>query len=244
MTGIYKIESRINPKRIYIGSAIRIEHRWECHVSDLRLSKHHSKKLQRHFNKYGLADLQFSFLLGCNKEDLIKTEQYFLDLYNPYFNNRKVADNNSGIKYNLSDKQRQAMRDRAKGNKNGLGYKHTDEEREKISKALKGKLIGKKHPFYGKHLSVEHKKKISESEKGKKMSDESRQKIREYNIRTGKKPPSHKGEIMPDEQKRKIGEANKISQIGNKNASGRKHTEQEIQKMQDAWKLRKLKKSA
>lgn len=98
VSAIYIIKSIINSKRVYIGSAVNVAHRWECHLSDLRLNKHHSKKLQRHYNKYGLADLNFSILLGCDKEDLVKTEQYFLDTYKPYFNVHISARSPLGLK--------------------------------------------------------------------------------------------------------------------------------------------------
>jgi group I intron endonuclease len=81
-SGIYKIQSLINPKRIYIGSAINFTNRRSTHLNHLKNNKHHSQKLQRHYNKYGKDDLKFSLLLGCNKEDLIKTEQYFIYLNN------------------------------------------------------------------------------------------------------------------------------------------------------------------
>jgi GIY-YIG catalytic domain. len=61
-SGIYKIESKLKPERIYIGSAINIGQRWRVHLSDLRKQKHHSKKLQNHYNKYGEVDLSFSIL--------------------------------------------------------------------------------------------------------------------------------------------------------------------------------------
>lgn len=43
-------------------------------------------------------------------------------------------------------------------------------------------MKGEKHPFYKKHLSEEHKRKISESEKGKKIKDESIRKTAEANM--------------------------------------------------------------
>jgi group I intron endonuclease len=98
VSGIYKIQSITKPERIYFGSAVNIKARWRSHLFDLRKNKHHSKKLQRHYDKYGKSDLMFSILLGCDKEDLIKIEQYFLDSYRPYFNNSLTAGNNLGLK--------------------------------------------------------------------------------------------------------------------------------------------------
>jgi group I intron endonuclease len=132
IAGIYKIESKINPKRVYIGSAINISNRWTHHLFDLRKNKHHSIKLQRHYNKYGEADLSFSILIGCEKEDLIKIEQYFIDAYKPYFNSSPTAGSS-------------------------IGVKHTEEFKKKISEAGRGRISNCK----GKKLSAEHIAKIT-----------------------------------------------------------------------------------
>lgn len=97
-SGIYKIQSIAKPERIYIGSAVNIGHRWNCHLSDLRKSKHHSTKLQRHYNKYGESDLQFSIVFRCKEKYLLEIEQQFIDSHNPYFNECKIAGNCLGIK--------------------------------------------------------------------------------------------------------------------------------------------------
>jgi len=108
ISGIYKIQSQIKPERIYIGSAIDINHRWKMHINDLRKNKHGSIKLQRHFSKYGEVDLQFSILLGCDKEDLIKTEQYFIDSYNPFFNICKTAGSWLGHRHSAESRKKQS----------------------------------------------------------------------------------------------------------------------------------------
>jgi group I intron endonuclease len=98
ISGIYKIQSKIKPEKIYIGSAVNITNRWRQHIHYLKNNKHPNKKLQNHYNKYGETDLQFSILLGCEKNDLLKIEQYFIDSYNPWFNNRPIAGSNLGKK--------------------------------------------------------------------------------------------------------------------------------------------------
>jgi len=74
IAGIYKIQSTVKPDRFYIGSSVNISKRWSCHINDLRKNKHHSSKLQNHYNKYGESDLRFTIILGCEENDLLKTE--------------------------------------------------------------------------------------------------------------------------------------------------------------------------
>ncbi len=97
ISGIYKIQSLIKPEKVYIGSAINIHIRWNSHLNSLKKNEHHSSKLQHHFNKYGKNDLIFSILIGCAKEDLISTEQFFLDSYKPWFNVKQIADHYIGL---------------------------------------------------------------------------------------------------------------------------------------------------
>ena len=37
ISGIYKIESKLKPERIYIGSTININIRWNKHLTDLKM---------------------------------------------------------------------------------------------------------------------------------------------------------------------------------------------------------------
>ena len=62
-----------------------------------------------------------------------------------------------------------------KGGEGMLGYKHSIESKNKISEAKKGK----NNFFYGKHLSDEHRRKLSEAHKGKTFSLKSRRKMSE-----------------------------------------------------------------
>jgi group I intron endonuclease len=89
--GIYKIQSRIKPERIYIGSAVNIKSRHYLHLRQLKNNKHHSVKLQHHYNKYGADDLFFSVLCVCEKELLLIKEQYYINNLNPWFNISMIA---------------------------------------------------------------------------------------------------------------------------------------------------------
>ena len=54
-------------------------------------------------------------------------------------------------------------------------------------------MAGKGNPFYGKHHSEEWKVNISKARKAYTPSEETRRKISEHNVRTGKIPPLHRG---------------------------------------------------
>ncbi len=96
--GVYKITSKIHSSHYYIGSSVNISERWRLHLLKLRQQTHHNRNLQHHFNKYGASDLQFEILQECDKCDLIRIEQYYIDLYNPCFNISPTADSSRGIK--------------------------------------------------------------------------------------------------------------------------------------------------
>lgn len=186
ISGIYKIQSKIKPEKIYIGSAIDIHSRWRCHLRMMKNNKHENAKLQNHYNKYGKNDFVFSILIGCDKQDLISTEQFYIDAYNPFFNICKKAGSS-------------------------LGVKHGPEFSRKLSIAFKGQ----NHPNYGKHLSEETRRKISEAHKGQKQTPEHKEKLAA--IRRGKKRPQH--------EKEKISKSCKginTWSLGNKNASGKR----------------------
>lgn len=85
MIGIYKIESIKFPNRVYYGRTIDYDKRKYSHIKLLEKNKHHSIKLQNHFNKYGLNDLTFTFVESCEKDKLIDIEQTYIDNKN-YFN--------------------------------------------------------------------------------------------------------------------------------------------------------------
>lgn len=91
ISGIYKIESKLKPNRCYIGSTSNFNKRKREHLNALRRGDHHSVKLQRHYGKYGEDDLVFAVLLCCLIDDLIETEQFFLDSYKHYFNGYNSA---------------------------------------------------------------------------------------------------------------------------------------------------------
>jgi group I intron endonuclease len=158
---IYKIQSKIKPERIYIGSATIVERRWKLHLFQLRKGIHHSRKLQNHYNKYGESDLQFSILLGCEKEELIDKEQFFIDSLNPYFNICQLVGSTRGIK--LSEDTRKKMSISRQKEKNPFFGKHHSEE-------TKAKFRGPFSEERLKNISIAQKKRFESKEEKERVS--------------------------------------------------------------------------
>ena len=244
ISGIYKIQSKIKPERLYIGSAVGISNRWLCHLKDLRKNKHHSKKLQNHYNKYGESDFQFSILLGCDKEYLIANEQFFIDTYKPYFNICSRAGSRLGVK--CSEESLKLMSQSQKGNQNSLGAIRSEETKKKQSESAKNRppmleevrqkqskrMMGNKYSL-GKKASPYTKLKMSEGRKGKKNgfygkhhSEETRKINSEKHVgfhwtdeSKAKAKLTHTGMKDSEETKRKKSEARKRYWLNKKSAS-------------------------
>lgn len=135
-TGIYKIVSTKN-NRTYVGSAVNIKRRWSRHKRDLLKNVHHSRFLQRHYNKYGLEDLTFSVLEFCKKEELIVREQHFLNTLKCPFNSAPIAGSCIGVTRTEEFKKKLSKLNSGKGNPT-YGLTRTKEWRENISKANMG----------------------------------------------------------------------------------------------------------
>jgi len=234
LSGIYKIQSKVKPNRCYIGSATNLRTRKNDHFGLLRKEKHYSKKLQNHFNKYGENDLIFTVLISCEKENLIKYEQFFIDSYNPWFNLQPIA-------YSW------------------LGCHHTEETKKKLREANIGKKFTEERKLklreYHKNnpMSEETRKKMSVAHKGKarklgfKHSEESKRKMSEF--RKNKKHIGlfKKGMIPWNKGKTgiySISSLNKMKETkkGNKYSLGHHFSEESKEKMSKAnkaWRLNK-----
>jgi len=97
--GIYKIQSKIKPECIYIGSSEHIYNRWSAHRRHMFYNKHKNTKMQNHYNKYGLDDFIFEVIEDCSLEEKLSREQYYIDTLNPWFNINLVAGNTTGRKF-------------------------------------------------------------------------------------------------------------------------------------------------
>lgn len=114
-SGIYNIRN-ISNNKIYIGSSINIEQRWSAHKRILKRGKHHCKKLQDDYNKFGIDNFVYEIIEYCDVE-IIKEELKWFNFFNPEYNTVRRPD-------------KAPM----------TGRKHSIESRKKMSKLRKGKV--------------------------------------------------------------------------------------------------------
>ena len=165
---IYQIINKINGNR-YIG-----QHKYEDESNPMGKYKGSGVLLHRAYKKYGIENFETEILYKRvrDKATIDAMEIWAIEKYKP--------------EYNI-----------AKGGSGGDIYHQLDDEGKK---RMTGS--GENNPFYGKHHSDESKKKIAEAHKGMKMptrSEEHRRHISE----------SNKGKHRSDETKRKISDAKK-----------------------------------
>lgn len=106
-TGVYKITYLRDPSIFYVGSAATsLDARKREHISLLNRNKHHSKYLQRLWNKYGQESFKFEIITLCLPYDCIKYEQYWIDKSKPILNTCKIAGSTLGIKHTKESKEK------------------------------------------------------------------------------------------------------------------------------------------
>lgn len=127
--------------RYYIGSAKNIEKRWGVHLCQLRHGKHHSRKLQRAWNKYGESSFIFSIVEEVSNIDmLIAVEQGYLDQVTNWrriYNSNPVAGSSIGRKLSKTTRKKIAAK--------AFGRKATAEAKAKMSESHKGKKKSPEH---------------------------------------------------------------------------------------------------
>jgi group I intron endonuclease len=97
---VYAIKNFLNGK-MYIGSAVNFNNRVKMHISQLKRSVHHSVKLQRAVNKYGMENFEFIVLEEVCREDLMIKEQHYINLHSSYnngYNSQPLAFSSLGLK--------------------------------------------------------------------------------------------------------------------------------------------------
>ena len=112
--GIYQIRNLVSGK-IYIGQSKNIYARWYEHKRELNKNEHHSRYLQRSWNKNGQDNFEFLIVEICDIEELNEKEIYWIEKNDSF---------KSGYNSNI-------------GGCGSRGYIPTEETRKKISKSHK-----------------------------------------------------------------------------------------------------------
>ena len=202
--GIYKITNITNNK-IYVGSSSNLKSRKNQHFKSLRDNKHFNKHLQNSYNKYGQSNFEWTILEYIERQEnkkelkgsLLEKEQYFIDKLQVCtygYNTAPIAGSTLGIKFGPQpDEQKKKMVATRRKNDS---YNHTEEwkkeqsvrstgrvkskeEKLKLSIANKGKKLSEEHKKKLKNrvISEEHRKAVSIANRGKKLSKEHRENI-------------------------------------------------------------------
>jgi len=141
---IYKIRNVVNGK-FYVGSTIDARVRFQTHKRRLKKGTHQSPHLQAAWNKYGEDCFKFEIVEHVDDSaNLLAAEQHWLD-----------AHAGKPDCYNWAADASAPMR----------GKKHTEEAKAKMT-GIQPK--GENHYRYGKTVSEETRKKIGDTQRGKK----------------------------------------------------------------------------
>lgn len=227
--GIYSI-THVSSGRMYIGSSTRIHFRWNQHRASLNRGDHHSKYLQRVWDKYGSDAFKFQIERECSVSELELLEQEYIDTYQPEFNTCPVSGTTRGIKHSEEHKRKisEASRKMWAERKEEILAKRppvSEETRQKMSRSQKGL---KKRPH-----TEEFKRRMSEVRKGKPSINKGRKFPPEFGEQISKRK---KGKPVPQSFKDRWNPENTLGEKGS--FYGKKHTEEAKMKISAANKGR------
>ena len=177
--GIYMIKNVVNEK-VYIGQSIDIYDRWIEHKNALRGNYHANNHLQHAWNKYKEQSFQFSVIEECNECELNDKEIYWIATKDSYHNGYNLTEGGGGVRgFKHTDDTKQKISNRLKeilsdpSNTKWREKYESEEVKAKIGKASKERWSNpENHPMYGKSQSEEAKQKISDTNTGRKKTDE------------------------------------------------------------------------
>lgn len=177
MSGFVYIWYDKETKRYYIGSHWGSENDGYICSSDSMREAYRRRSTD--FRRKILAKITTNHL------ELLVTEQRWLDMIKPYEFGRKYYNINSKVgnwAWWMNEETKQQVIEKMKGNKNGCGNKNkplTEQRKQNISKSK----IGKKNPKSSKTLKEKYQNGYISFHKGRKRSEETKQKMRQNHWR-------------------------------------------------------------
>lgn len=168
--GIYAIINQENLKS-YIGSSANIRMRWRGHKSDLSKSKHHSRYLQRAFDKSPNSFQWEVIEVVENKTKLVEREQFWMDFYKSYkrengYNIETCAGSSVGVKWPLERRIAASIQ--------RTGRKYSEESKERMRIAQRKAVLTRKK------ISPELREKLSLIQSQRKLPESQKEKIRNW----------------------------------------------------------------
>lgn len=240
ISGIYSIRNVENGK-VYVGSAVNINRRWQEHRSGLKRGVHGNDRLKKAWGKYGESCFEFTILEKIEDiGQLVEREQFWIDDMN-------ATDKNIG--YNICPV----------AGKTCLGVKRSEETKAKMSAAQKGKPRSLEQrakiaaTLKGRSPSPETVAKLAASNTGKRHTPETRAKIsashigiRQTESAKAKLSIAGKGRFVSSETRLKLSLTRMGHTVSEETRAkisafhkGRKHTPEQIAKHANALRGRK-----
>lgn len=197
-----KFENSINNK-IYVGASTNPELRYRKHLEASKTGDNH---FYRAIRKYGINNFKFEIIECTKLENLFSREKYWiakLDSYKNGYNSTVGGEGGNTFAKRTPEQMKitgNKISESLKGSRNGN----------------RGQYVGEKDAMYGKHLTDEHKRKMSAKLKGVPKSEEMRVNLSKATKGVPKNYVNHSKYLYLynlDNQNYKRLQANKIREI-------------------------------
>ena len=115
ISGVYKITNTITGD-FYIGSSKDVKRRWAAHKIPSTWNKYPNNQMYHDMKNYGVDKFEFQILEEAEIEQLKETEQQFIEILKPTYNDRNANGWNierrkeTKNKYEKTDKRKESHR--------------------------------------------------------------------------------------------------------------------------------------
>ena len=196
-SGVYLIQNIVSAE-FYVGATVNIRRRWSEHISTLKLEKHANRRLQSSWKKYGAQSFRFYKIIDCDKAELLRFEQFYINQLKPEYNILQIAGSSLGAK--ASDETRKKMSETRKL------VAQSPEWRKKVSEGTKKGFS--KNPDAIQKIKAAREKNIQDPEWHRKVSEGSKKAYLDPEVYK-RKCEVNKKNAQNLESRRKMSEARK-----------------------------------